>query len=172
MNHARSPSVGCTRRHPCTTNVCQNGGTCVDEWVTFSCSCPSGVFGSTCQNQVSASFTSNAMGMRFYSSDGIANVTFQFLVSSSTWDGIILSTDNQVRSEMRYKLISIRYYRAHTIDVVDETSKMSIFNLNLLAPYPCQYVDCTTFPIHLKFNQQKLIANTFRRKFSSRVKPK
>ena len=99
MTHPQSPTYGCNRRSLCTTNICLNGGTCVDNWITSSCKCANGFQGATCDEQVTASFTTNVMGMKFESPSNIENVTFKFLVSSA-WDGLILSTDNQVSSHL------------------------------------------------------------------------
>ncbi|XP_063274459.1 cadherin EGF LAG seven-pass G-type receptor 2 isoform X7 [Prinia subflava] len=36
----------------CDTNTCHNGGTCVHEWGEFSCRCPLGFGGKTCQEEM------------------------------------------------------------------------------------------------------------------------
>uniref|UniRef100_A0A8C5T0W3 Cadherin EGF LAG seven-pass G-type receptor 2 n=1 Tax=Malurus cyaneus samueli TaxID=2593467 RepID=A0A8C5T0W3_9PASS len=36
----------------CDTNTCHNGGTCVHEWGAFSCRCPLGFGGKTCQEEM------------------------------------------------------------------------------------------------------------------------
>ena len=66
----------------------------MDNWTSTSCNCASGFQGTVCGDQITASFTSS-MGMKFDSQTDVFNVTFDFMASSS-WDGIILSTDNQV----------------------------------------------------------------------------
>lgn len=41
---------GCpAKKTLCDTNTCHNGGTCVHEWDNFSCRCPLGFGGKTCQ---------------------------------------------------------------------------------------------------------------------------
>ena len=97
MVHTRSPSPGCSRVSPCTSINCLNGGTCIDNWVSSSCNCTAGFSGSRCENQISASFISNVMGMRFEETGDITQVGFKFLISSSGF-GILLSTANQVSS--------------------------------------------------------------------------
>jgi hypothetical protein len=39
-----------TNINECSSNPCQNGGTCVDQINSFTCSCPSGFTGTMCQN--------------------------------------------------------------------------------------------------------------------------
>ena len=108
VSHMQSPSHGCNRRSLCGTNLCLNGGTCLDNWISTSCKCASGFRGLICDEQVTASFTTNIMGMKFESSSNILNITFKVLVSSA-WDGIILTTDNQVSLHLVY--IVFRYTR-------------------------------------------------------------
>uniref|UniRef100_A0A8V5GQH3 Cadherin EGF LAG seven-pass G-type receptor 2 n=1 Tax=Melopsittacus undulatus TaxID=13146 RepID=A0A8V5GQH3_MELUD len=41
---------GCPAKRPlCASDTCHNGGTCVQEWDSFSCRCPTGFGGRTCQ---------------------------------------------------------------------------------------------------------------------------
>ncbi|KAH9489124.1 hypothetical protein Btru_057137 [Bulinus truncatus] len=40
----------CTGNNVCSRNVCLNGGQCVDNWNSFSCSCPKGFYGEYCQD--------------------------------------------------------------------------------------------------------------------------
>ena len=35
----------------CDSNPCQNGGTCIDGFDSFKCSCPYGFDGPTCQGE-------------------------------------------------------------------------------------------------------------------------
>ncbi|NXI34695.1 CELR2 protein, partial [Galbula dea] len=44
---------GCpAKKTLCDANTCHNGGTCVHEWDTFSCHCPLGFGGKTCQEEM------------------------------------------------------------------------------------------------------------------------
>ncbi|NXX45357.1 CELR2 protein, partial [Tricholaema leucomelas] len=44
---------GCpAKKTLCDANTCHNGGTCVHEWDTFSCRCPLGFGGKTCQEEM------------------------------------------------------------------------------------------------------------------------
>ena len=104
VTHVQSPSHGCNRRSRCGTNLCLNGGTCLDNWISTSCICANGFRGSTCDEQISASFASNIMGMKFESPSNILNITFKVLVSSA-WDGIVLSTDNQVSLHLIFTVL-------------------------------------------------------------------
>ncbi|KAM8988152.1 cadherin EGF LAG seven-pass G-type receptor 2 isoform 1-T1 [Ara ararauna] len=46
---------GCPAKRPlCDSDTCHNGGTCVQEWDSFSCRCPTGFGGRTCQEEVGA----------------------------------------------------------------------------------------------------------------------
>ncbi|NXJ95515.1 CELR2 protein, partial [Corythaixoides concolor] len=46
---------GCpAKKTLCDTNTCHNGGTCVHEWDTFSCRCPLGFGGKTCQEEMAS----------------------------------------------------------------------------------------------------------------------
>uniref|UniRef100_A0A8C9TNK3 Cadherin EGF LAG seven-pass G-type receptor 1 n=1 Tax=Scleropages formosus TaxID=113540 RepID=A0A8C9TNK3_SCLFO len=43
-------TAGCTaKRDFCTKNVCQNGGTCINKWNTYSCDCPLRFGGKNCE---------------------------------------------------------------------------------------------------------------------------
>ncbi|NXN98057.1 CELR2 protein, partial [Rhinopomastus cyanomelas] len=45
---------GCpAKKTLCDANTCHNGGTCVHEWGNFSCRCPLGFGGKTCQEEMS-----------------------------------------------------------------------------------------------------------------------
>lgn len=44
-----SPLPGCpAKKNVCDSNTCHNGGTCVNQWDTFSCECPLGYGGKSC----------------------------------------------------------------------------------------------------------------------------
>ncbi|NWX03777.1 CELR2 protein, partial [Caloenas nicobarica] len=46
---------GCpAKKTLCDTNTCHNGGTCVHEWDGFSCRCPLGFGGKTCQEEMAS----------------------------------------------------------------------------------------------------------------------
>uniref|UniRef100_A0A672UKE0 Cadherin EGF LAG seven-pass G-type receptor 2 n=1 Tax=Strigops habroptila TaxID=2489341 RepID=A0A672UKE0_STRHB len=46
---------GCPAKRPlCDSDTCHNGGTCEQEWDSFSCRCPTGFGGRTCQEEVGA----------------------------------------------------------------------------------------------------------------------
>lgn len=38
----------------CVPNTCLNGGTCIEQWLGYTCKCPPGFSGSECQNASSA----------------------------------------------------------------------------------------------------------------------
>ncbi|XP_029019748.1 cadherin EGF LAG seven-pass G-type receptor 1 isoform X5 [Betta splendens] len=43
-------AAGCpAKRNFCTKDVCQNGGVCVSRWNTYSCDCPTGYGGKSCE---------------------------------------------------------------------------------------------------------------------------
>ncbi|NXH20721.1 CELR2 protein, partial [Bucco capensis] len=49
----RAHPTGCpAKKTLCDANTCHNGGTCVHEWDTFSCRCPLGFGGKTCQEEM------------------------------------------------------------------------------------------------------------------------
>ncbi|XP_031823068.1 cadherin EGF LAG seven-pass G-type receptor 2 isoform X1 [Sarcophilus harrisii] len=44
---------GCpAKKNVCDSNTCQNGGTCVNQWDTFSCECPLGYGGKSCAQEM------------------------------------------------------------------------------------------------------------------------
>uniref|UniRef100_A0A8C0H696 Cadherin EGF LAG seven-pass G-type receptor 2 n=1 Tax=Chelonoidis abingdonii TaxID=106734 RepID=A0A8C0H696_CHEAB len=44
---------GCSaKKNVCDTNTCHNGGTCVNQWDTFSCQCPLGFGGKDCRQEM------------------------------------------------------------------------------------------------------------------------
>ncbi|XP_048219002.1 cadherin EGF LAG seven-pass G-type receptor 2 isoform X2 [Perognathus longimembris pacificus] len=44
---------GCpTKKNVCDSNTCHNGGTCVNQWDTFSCECPLGFGGRSCAQEM------------------------------------------------------------------------------------------------------------------------
>ena len=55
-SQGNAPSPGCIVSTPCQTSPCQNGGTCVDYWLSYECSCPLGFEGTYCEIQTLASF--------------------------------------------------------------------------------------------------------------------
>ncbi|XP_029430115.1 cadherin EGF LAG seven-pass G-type receptor 2 [Rhinatrema bivittatum] len=46
---------GCSaKRNFCDSNACSNGGTCVNQWDSFSCECPLGYGGRNCQQEMAS----------------------------------------------------------------------------------------------------------------------
>lgn len=44
-----SSTLGCpAKKNVCDSNTCHNGGTCVNQWDSFSCECPLGFGGKSC----------------------------------------------------------------------------------------------------------------------------
>ncbi|KAG6928014.1 cadherin EGF LAG seven-pass G-type receptor 2, partial [Chelydra serpentina] len=44
---------GCSaKKNVCDSNTCHNGGTCVNQWDTFSCECPLGFGGKSCRQEM------------------------------------------------------------------------------------------------------------------------
>nr|XP_048682562.1 cadherin EGF LAG seven-pass G-type receptor 2 isoform X1 [Caretta caretta] len=44
---------GCSaKKNVCDSNTCHNGGTCVNQWDTFSCECPLGFGGNNCRQEM------------------------------------------------------------------------------------------------------------------------
>ncbi|XP_062834481.1 cadherin EGF LAG seven-pass G-type receptor 2 isoform X1 [Anolis carolinensis] len=55
---------GCTaKKNVCDSNTCHNGGTCVNQWNTFSCECPLGFGGKDCKQEMASPqrFLGNSM---------------------------------------------------------------------------------------------------------------
>lgn len=64
---SRPTASGCVRSTGCTPSPCQQGGECVDEWSSTSCSCPSGTSGQYCQVVESVSFNGKHRDMQISS---------------------------------------------------------------------------------------------------------
>ncbi|KAL8168510.1 UNVERIFIED_CONTAM: Cadherin EGF LAG seven-pass G-type receptor 2 [Gekko kuhli] len=46
---------GCSaKKNVCDSNTCHNGGTCVNQWNTFSCECPLGFGGKSCKQEMAS----------------------------------------------------------------------------------------------------------------------
>ncbi|XP_060087564.1 cadherin EGF LAG seven-pass G-type receptor 2 isoform X2 [Heteronotia binoei] len=46
---------GCSaKKNVCDSNTCHNGGTCVNQWNTFSCECPLGFGGKNCKQEMAS----------------------------------------------------------------------------------------------------------------------
>uniref|UniRef100_A0A8D2J9S6 Cadherin EGF LAG seven-pass G-type receptor 2 n=1 Tax=Varanus komodoensis TaxID=61221 RepID=A0A8D2J9S6_VARKO len=55
---------GCSsKKNVCESNTCHNGGTCVNQWNTFSCECPLGFGGKDCKQEMASPqrFLGNSM---------------------------------------------------------------------------------------------------------------
>ncbi|XP_053103347.1 cadherin EGF LAG seven-pass G-type receptor 2 isoform X2 [Hemicordylus capensis] len=55
---------GCSaKKNVCDSNTCHNGGTCVNQWNTFSCECPLGFGGKDCKQEMASPqrFLGNSM---------------------------------------------------------------------------------------------------------------
>ncbi|XP_019369272.1 PREDICTED: cadherin EGF LAG seven-pass G-type receptor 2, partial [Gavialis gangeticus] len=52
-NNGTAP--GCSaKKNVCDSNTCHNGGTCVNQWDSFSCECPLGFGGKTCKQEMAS----------------------------------------------------------------------------------------------------------------------
>ena len=80
---------GCLSKDHCYHGYCNNGGTCVDMWLSRHCQCPVGYIGDKCQNQNVAQFLPMSM-LHFAGIEDIA--TLSLWVSSKSESGVIAYT--------------------------------------------------------------------------------
>ena len=90
-------SPGCQRQDVCSSHRCLHGGACVDEWWEYSCRCPSGFVGSFCEQQVTATFDSDAnSGLKLSSSAVISSFSLEFSTDPALTSGVLAFTDKVV----------------------------------------------------------------------------
>ena len=86
-------SPGCRRQDVCSNHECKHGGACVDEWIQYSCRCPSGFVGSFCEHQITATFDSDDnSGLMFTSAANITSFSLEFSSDPSLTSGVLAFT--------------------------------------------------------------------------------
>lgn len=95
QSHHVSP--GCNRQDVCSNHGCQHGSTCIDEWNKYICQCPPGFIGEFCEQQITATFDSDAKsGLRFISAADITSFSLEFSSDPSLRSGVLAFTDKRV----------------------------------------------------------------------------
>ena len=61
LTFSGDPNTACTKIDWCGSSPCQNGGNCIDNNVTFSCSCQPGYQGSLCEEDIKECETAPCM---------------------------------------------------------------------------------------------------------------
>lgn len=92
FSHSHLVSTGCQRQDVCSNHGCKHGGACVDEWSQYSCRCPQGFVGSSCEHQITATFDSDDNSGLKFTAANITSFSLEFSIDPTLPSGVLAFT--------------------------------------------------------------------------------